>query len=209
MKNKVDIWPALPYRAAPKDRLDGTVPLAVSLETLQENKMNPLHTYRLKPNPRGKDRPPHGGPSAAQLGAEWVDLRNSDTSPKNLQGVKLYHLAFRNGRPSHWDLIMPLKGVLHPKKVLRIHAGPGPESILNPEDKSGADHHLFTGRNQYVWNNAEGDTSRLTEWLNGQEQETDRASYDPNPPEGAVLVRSGDKLVPSTVAAGGSALRGY
>ena len=48
----------------------------------------------------------------------------------------------------------------------------------------------------YVWNNKEGDTPAL---FNPVTKVTlDSASYDPNPPQGEVLVRSGAKLVPAT-----------
>lgn len=45
----------------------------------------------------------------------------------------------------------------------------------------------------------------MTEPSAGSEVETDKASYDPNPPEGVVLARSGNKLVPSDVGADASA----
>lgn len=159
--------------------------------------MKTLQTTRLKPNPTGKDKNRYGHATAPQLGAEWVDIKNTGNSPVDLNGVKIYHVAFANGKPSHWELVISFKGTLGAGDVVRVHAGHGPESALNPEDRSGATHHVFTQRDQYVWNNAEGDTSRITEPANGGEFETDKASYDPYPPEGVILVRSGNKLVPS------------
>lgn len=163
--------------------------------------MKTLQTSRLKPNPTGKDRDRYGHASTAQLGAEWVDIQNTGSSPVVMNGVKLYHIAFVNAKPSHWELIMSFTGTLGAGEVVRIHGGHGPESALNPQDRSGATYHLFTNRDQYVWNNAEGDTSRITEPSGNGEAETDKASYDPYPPEGVVLVRSGAKLVPSSAAA--------
>jgi hypothetical protein len=96
---------------------------------------------------------------------------------------------------------MSLKGALGAGKVLRIHSGSGPVNALRAEDLSGADFHLFRGADVYIWNNAEGDTSRITVDSNGSEQDVDKAGYDPHPPEGVVLVRSGDKLVPSGASA--------
>jgi hypothetical protein len=107
-----------------------------------------------------------------------------------------------NGKPSHWDLVTGFSGAgtLQPGKVVRVHSGSGPVSVLDAGDLRGADHHIFTNRDRYVWNNAEGDTSRLTETVGGNEIDTDKASYAPNPPEGVVLVRSGSSLVPGRIA---------
>jgi hypothetical protein len=59
------------------------------------------------------------------------------------------------------------------------------------EDVAGVDYHCFTGRRNYIWNNACGDVAGL---YDGRVFE-DKAGYDPQPPEGAVLFRVGDKLV--------------
>lgn len=67
--------------------------------------------------------------------------------------------------------------------------------MLHDEDRQGADFHAFVGRDLYVWNNAEGDCSGL--WSPAAQRFIDKACYDPHPPEGAILVRVGDKLVPS------------
>lgn len=159
--------------------------------------MKTLQTSRLKPNPAGKDRNRSGKSSTAQLGAEWVDIRNTGSAAVAVDGVKIYHVAFINGKASHWEPIMSFTGTLGVGETIRIHGGQGPEAALNPEDRNGATHHLFTKRDQYVWNNAEGDTSRITEPSLTGELETDKASYDPYPPDGVVLVRSSSKLVPS------------
>ena len=89
---------------------------------------------------------------------------------------------------------MSFKGTLQPGKTVRVHSGSGPDSVIRDEDRRGADIHLFTDKD-YVWNNKEGDTPAL---YNPVTKVTlDSASYDPNPPEGEVLVRSGGKLVPT------------
>jgi hypothetical protein len=157
-----------------------------------------LRITQLKPNPLGKDRTRHGGATATQLGAEWVDFRNSGTFAVNLSGVALYHVAYSSGEPrGHWEQITIFQGVLPVGEVVRVHSGQvRPLNVLNPEDVSGAHHHLFTGRDAYVWNNREGDTAALWE----SNAVIDKASYAPNPPEGVVLVRSGDYLVPAGVA---------
>ena len=152
-----------------------------------------LRITHLKPNPLGKDRTRHGGATAAQLGAEWVDFQNAGTSSTKLDGIALYHVAFSPGdHQGSWEKIMTFNGILQRDKIVRVHSGQARDpSVLNPEDINGADHHLFTGRDAYVWNNREGDTAAL--WK--AEQLIDKASYAPNPPEGVVLTRSGDRLV--------------
>ena len=163
--------------------------------------MKSLQTYRLKPNPAGKDKNRNGRASQTQLGAEWVDIRNTSNTPVSMDDVKLYHVAFHNGKASHWELVTGFTGTLQGQQVIRIHSGSGPVSVLNAEDVRGADIHSFTGKDNYVWNNEEGDTSWLTEQQNGKDVETDKAGYAPNPPEGVVLVRAGDSLVPGRIAA--------
>lgn len=56
--------------------------------------MTLLSVHRMKPNPMGKDRNDHGSPSPAQLGAEWVDVRNHRSMVVNSRGVSLYRLAY-------------------------------------------------------------------------------------------------------------------
>jgi hypothetical protein len=57
-----------------------------------------LTIIRIKPNPAGKDRPPNGGPSPAQLAAEWVECRNDQGQDVSLNGVSLWHLTYAPGR---------------------------------------------------------------------------------------------------------------
>ena len=156
--------------------------------------MKNLQTVRLKPNPSGKDRTRRGTATAAQLGGEWVDIKNVGNTSVDLAGVKLYHIAYSgttdNGK---WTEIMSFTGTLAPGKVIRVHAGSGPLNVLHPIDQQGADFHLFTKRDAYVWNNDRGDCSAL--WQTGQKEPFDKACYSPDPPEGVVLVRTGDRLV--------------
>lgn len=158
--------------------------------------MATLQVIRLKPNPIGKDRD-RTGAAAAQLGAEWLDIRNTGQRPVALAGVEAYHLAYGPGSPhGRWERVAALAGWLDPGRVLRIHAGRFRDlTVLRPEDRGGADLHTFTGEDAYVWNNREGDTALL--WLPAASSEIDRAAYDPNPIEGAALVRVGAKLAPA------------
>jgi len=161
-----------------------------------------LPIIRIKPNPAGKDRPGHGSPSPSQLAAEWVDFRNDDARDASMAGVSLWHRTFAPSRGQEWAKITPFTGVLPPGKTVRVHSGMKRDpSILRPEDFAGADYHVFTGADAYIWNNREGDTALL---FHETTRETiDKASYAPNPPEGAVLVRSGDQLVAGLAPAAG------
>ncbi len=161
--------------------------------------MKPLLITRIKPNPTGKDRSRTGSTSASQLAAEWVDFRNTGSSPVDLGDIELYHLAYTPGSTQgRWDKVMDFRGILYAGRTVRVHSGSGPDSVIQPGDRAGAEHHLFTGRD-YVWNNRQADSPTLFDTtLN---QNVDQTFYNPNPPEGQVLVRSGNKLIPATVPA--------
>jgi hypothetical protein len=147
--------------------------------------MKTLQITRIKPNPAGKDKTPSGMASASQLAAEWVDFKNTGVLPVNVAG---------GATEGKWDKIMDFTGTLPAGQTVRVHSGSGPESAIRAEDRAGAEHHVFTGRN-YVWNNRQGDKPTLFE--PAQKQNIDQATYDPYPPEGEILIRSGSKLVPA------------
>jgi hypothetical protein len=154
--------------------------------------MKSLRITGAKPNPAGKDRSRHHTPPA-QLAAEWVDFINDGDEAFALESVTLQHIAYEPAcRDGKWRIVMTFKGTLQPEQIVRIHSGHQiPLTDMYPEDVAGAHFHLFTGQN-YVWNNDCGDTAGLWNgkiWI-------DKASYDPYPPEGQILVRRGDKLVP-------------
>ena len=154
-----------------------------------------LTVSRIKPNPSGKDRSRYGGATAAQLGAEWVDFKNTSGIPFGLQNVELFHLTY-TGLQTSSAKVTGFSGSLGTGQTVRIHSGRVRDlSVLRKEDLDGADHHIFTGRDSYVWNNSEGDTPSL--WDVVTRSWIDRASYDRNPPEGAVLTRVGEKLIPA------------
>jgi hypothetical protein len=156
-----------------------------------------LKTLQLKPNPAGKDRTRYGGVTAAQLAAEWVDLKNVGNRNIDVTGVIAKHVAYPPGASQgHWELVTSFtKGILEPGQVIRIHAGKDRGTgVIRQEDLFGANFHLFTGKDRYIWNNDKADCSSL--WLAGQRDPFDAAWYTANPPEGAVLVRSGNNLVP-------------
>ncbi len=161
-----------------------------------EGLMKTLQIIRIKPNPSGKDRNRYGTASPAQLGAEWVDFKNTGNAGVNLDGVALYHVAYHAGQ-GRWEKITTFRGNLGTNEIVRVHTGKARDlSVLHQDDVSGAHHHLFTGNDAYVWNNKEGDTPALRE---PNDNGIDQAQYDPNPPEGEFLIRSGNKLVPALV----------
>ena len=164
----------------------------------REGKVKTIRIAKLKPNPAGKDRPTVGPLDPSQLAAEWVDIYNFGTSTVNPLGVELYNKAYSAAHPlGTWKSVLNLPYLmLGPAQTLRVHAG-GDRGfgVIRAEDLFGVEHHVFTGRDQYVWNNRQGDTAGLWElqpmaWI-------DLASYDPNPPEGVILVRIGAKLLPT------------
>ena len=157
-----------------------------------------LQITRIKPDPAGKDRNRYGQTSSSQLAAEWVDVRNDGATAVNLAPIELWHRAYHHGQNPTWERATTFTGTLQPGKTVRVHSGSGPDSVIRDEDRHGADHHVFT-RKDYIWNNKEGDTPAL---YNRTTQTTiDSASYDPHPPQGEVLIRSGDKLVPARTPA--------
>lgn len=161
--------------------------------------MAKIIVYRAKPNPLGKDKF-HNFPLLHQLQGEWVDLYNNSGGRLNLSGVSLDHSAFGancGGRhnAAYWQDKEGL--VLEPGEILRIHTGrAGDASHMAEEDRIGVHKHRWAEHGSFKLNNgACGDT--LTIWCyNGSKHELiDQVSYAPYPPEGAVLIREGDKLV--------------
>lgn len=163
-----------------------------------------IQISRAKPNPQGKDRHRYGSPDAEQLLAEWVDIKNVGDTGVNLSTLNLAHLEFdEQCRPKAQPKIYwtgPSAGILHPGQVIRVHTGKSSASIyMRVEDRNGVDHHGYAESGNYILNNRCGDT--LSVWWKSNDNawnKDDEASYDPNPPEGAVLVRNGRKLVVAT-----------
>jgi hypothetical protein len=157
---------------------------------------------RVRPNPAGKEHQRDGSPPAELVCGEWIDIRNHGMSAVTTKGVCLYHLAYPGpGGAPECRLVASLPDRwLKPGEVLRVHSGQRRDlSALRPEDRTGADWHSFAGENAFNYNNREGDTLILYEVAT--ETAIDTASYDPNPPEDAILLRQGSKLIPAQVAA--------
>lgn len=167
--------------------------------------MKTMKSVRIKPNPAGKDRNRRGQATAAQLGAEWVDLKNEGTAAVTLNGLSLYHVAYSGATDNGtWEKVQGFKGSLGAGKVMRVHSGSGPVTALNPADLVGADEHVFTYQDNYIWNNDRGDCSALQK--DGESDKFDKCWYDAKPPEGVILQRVNDKFVvpASSMATAGS-----
>jgi hypothetical protein len=155
--------------------------------------MKTMKSVRIKPNPAGKDRS-RGGATATQLGAEWVDLKNDSTATAVLNGLSLFHVAYSGATDNgKWEKVVGFSGHLGAGQVMRVHSGCGPVSALSQTDLQGADVHVFTNRDNYIWNNDRGDCAALQE--DGETEKLDQCWYDSKPPEGIVLVRVSNKFV--------------
>lgn len=147
---------------------------------------------RAKPNPRGKDTS-DGKPKPEALAGEWIDIQNVEPRPVDLSGLEVLHRTAAGA----FEQVVLLSGVLKAGNVMRLHSGKQENAgAMRYEDKTGADIHVFTGADRFVWNNGrEGDAPTL--WHRPSRQTLDQTSYDGYPPEGQVLVRVGAKLVVS------------
>lgn len=161
-----------------------------------------LKIIRAKPNPKGKDLDSSGSPKVEKVLGEWVDIQNAGDTAAPLSIIHLCHQEFLpNGTPkqnytSYWT--GNSQEILRPGESLRVHTGKRAYShLMSSIDATGVSQHSFAESGHYVLNNALGDTISLF-WKdnNGQWYEEDLARYSPNPPDGAILTRSGDMLVP-------------
>lgn len=158
--------------------------------------------YRAKPNPVGKDRV-SGYPQQQQLLGEWVDLQNTGDGSVRLSTLNLCHVQFSNqGVPEDKPTIYWTGKdgeVLNPGQILRVHTGKSAHaSAMAYNDAQGVNLHAFAEEGNFVLNNNYGDI--ISVWWKDKDNKwyrEDVASYDPNPPEGVVLKRSGDKLIHS------------
>ncbi len=164
-----------------------------------------IQVYRAKPNPQGKDRLRYGAPDAQQLLAEWVDLKNIGDEAVRMSTLHLAHRQFdKSGnmmaQPSiYWT--GSSSELLLPGKIVRVHTGKSSTAyLMRQEDRLGVDHHEFAENGNFVLNNKEGD--HISVWWKTSEGKwniDDQASYDPNPREGAILIRVGQKLIAASI----------
>ena len=162
--------------------------------------MSKLVIVRAKPNPLGKDAAHHQAKPEQLLG-EWVDLQNNNSSVVSLGGLSVAHQEFTGNCVPKQNCTIYWEGssgdTVMPGQIVRLHTGRKRDvSVIRQEDWKGADLHVFAEKDWFVLNNVCGDT--ITLWSkdsNGEWVREDRASYDRNPREGAVLKRDGDRLV--------------
>lgn len=161
-----------------------------------------IEIHRAKPNPTGKDKAKNSAPTAEQLLAEWVDLKNTGDGSVNLSDINLSNFRFDANCKRHESPTIYWTGkstdVLQVGKIVRVHTGKSSQSAsMLAADRNGADIHAYADSGNFILNNKCGDV--LGVWY---KKTTDRswgkddgASYDPNPREGAILVRAGLKLI--------------
>lgn len=155
-----------------------------------------LQIIKAKPNPLGKDNVLGLLLMNKKLGAEWVDIKNTGSTPVSLKNIQIYHVAYKNGG-AEWEIAKDfsdlLLGVTLPAgSIMRIHSGSGPTSVLNREDILGANSHYFT-RKTYIWNNDKIDQPMI--WDKTKKAKVDKTYYDAPVQDGKVLVRVNDKLI--------------
>ncbi len=142
--------------------------------------MPDLYVTQALPNPPGRDRPTHGGPSNSQLNGEWIEFANISGRILDISGGRLIHQTF-NARceRTNQESLTTFSGSLDAGKSIRAHTGTG-EGWWE-----GNVFHLYLKKANYAWNNSCGDFALLAV-ANGT---IDWAGYTPNPPEGKVLRR--------------------
>jgi alpha-ketoglutarate-dependent taurine dioxygenase len=143
--------------------------------------MPDLYITKATPNPAGKDRTPLHQVSNAQLNGEWLEFKNASQKNLSLDGVHLDHNTFdAYCRKTGEAVLVTFKGPLATGKSFCVHTGSGQEYW------EGDVYHVYANHGNFVWNNRCGDTAYLRTATNGL---IDWANYDPNPGEGAVLLR--------------------
>lgn len=158
-----------------------------------------VRIIQAKPNPAGKDTQ-NGRPRTEQLLGEWVDLQNTGTEALSFSVLNLADSTFdgqcavQEKARIYWT---GNGGTLQPGEILRVHAGSQRDAAqMRVEDRAGATHHAFTESDRFLLNNDCGDNLSVWWKTTGDEwHNADRTHYDPNPPEGKILKRVGDKLV--------------
>jgi hypothetical protein len=159
-----------------------------------------LLVSQAKPNPPGKEVPATQLSKQEQLLGEWVDVENIGDESITFSRIQLHHSLFDEDcrafseTECYWTVSG--LGLLKPGQVLRVHSG-GQQvrQMMFSTDHFGADWHGYGLREDFVLNNRCGDRIVVT-WQNVEGEEfRDEAFYEPNPPVGSVLKRSGSQLI--------------
>jgi hypothetical protein len=157
-----------------------------------------IRIEKAKPNPAGKDKD-KDTPKPEQLMGEWVDLKNVGDGSVKLSTLNLANTHFDKNCKVTERVVIYWTGsgdqTLAVGQTVRVHTGKASQSgSMKSEDRSGPDIHAYAEKGNFVLNNDCGDT--LTVRWQGESWHTeDEAAYDANPKEGAVLTRSGNKLI--------------
>ena len=109
-----------------------------------------------------------------------MDFRNDAGQSVALDGVALYHLAYDSSGQSSWAHVTGFTGSLPAEKIVRGHAPHARALGIRPEDRSGADYHIFTGEDAYVWNNDKSNSPLLQDET--KRETIDKTWYAPHPP---------------------------
>ncbi len=165
-----------------------------------------LQVFRAKPNPFGKDKTSGGVPKPEQLLGEWVDIKSIGTEGIRISTIELsdhlYHSDCQDtGKSQVYWHDTGTTGTLNAGQIIRVHTGKkSDEALMLDIDKGSVDWRSFANRGNFVLNNACGDVLTIT-WQDARgNRYSDAASYKPNVPEGAILVRSGQTLVTGIAA---------
>ena len=76
-------------------------------------------------NPQGKSEKLNTAVPNDELNNEWVQIRNTSSSPAPLDDITLMHLTYPMGAEAKQTVIMRLQGTLPGLSALRIHSGRG------------------------------------------------------------------------------------
>jgi hypothetical protein len=159
-----------------------------------------LQITQAKPNPVGKDKAGNY-PKPEQLLAEWVDIKNVGTEAVAFSSISLSHTLFNDqcqntGRTDvYWTWASSTDSLL-PNQMIRVRTGRFRDKhLISPSDDTGNNWNGFANRDNFVLNNRCGDILTVTWTGDFGSRKSDTVSYDRNQPEGAILRRSGNKLV--------------
>jgi hypothetical protein len=164
-----------------------------------------LQITQAKPNPVGKDKN-KWTPKPDHLLGEWADFKNVGDAAVRLSLIHVAHLEFSTNCVAKEKPVIYWSGsagtTVQPGEIVRLHTGRSKDaSQMATVDRGGVNYHVYAESGSFVLNNDCGDTVSL--WWKGNDgnfNHEDVASYDANPPDGAILYRSGSKLVVSALA---------
>lgn len=160
---------------------------------------------RAKPNPFGRTRIGAETPTPESLLGEWVEVKNIGPDSIHFSTIQIRHLVFDPSCYATGESECCWQGgsdeYLKPHQTLRIHTGRESDAPRMPEpDRIETDWHGYGGWPDFLFNIQCGDRLIVT-WRDSFERSfLDWAAYAPHPPEGAILIRSGNLLTAAGAA---------